>query len=599
MRLTVAILIILILTGQILKAQNLPEYKLDSVTVTAGFNKQNSFLSPRNIGYISKTEIQRIPSLSSHDLFKNISGVDIRRRGIGNTQSDISIRGSSFEQTLVMIDGVPLTDAQTGHHLLDIPMEGNISKIEVLKGSGSRVFGVNAFGGAVNIITESEWNNRLSIQGSAGSFGTYSGLMSIGKQLSGIDNILNLSLSSSNGYRYNTDYKNFSAFYKANFQNILSGLKLSVGFSEKSYGANGFYSLLYPDQWEHTKSGLMIASLENNNMDLNLNWRFHDDEYLLFRNDPQKYRNHHIKNNFGLRAKYKTISEYGLLTFGIESGFETIESNNLGNHERSRLNIFIDDHLEISDKIILSFGNSIHFSSDWSPKMSPGADISIKMSDDIVAFSTAGYSFRAPTYTELYYKSPINEGNAGLKPESSFGYEFGLRYSVEKLQGSFSIFGRKAWDLIDWVKAPESKIWKTENLNKINYTGIEFAFRLNNLPAPLFPINYFKIDYSYIRSTRELSSKESKYLMDHLTHQFLINLDIELFYSIMSNFAPRYEKRNFGGDAFICDLKILRNIGDFDLSLTVTNLFNKSYFEYDGLPLPGRQISALFCYVLQ
>ena len=168
---------------------------------------------------ISREEIQKSTATNVSELLQQIAGLDIRRRGAEGMQADLYIRGGSFDQTLLLIDGIKVEDPQTGHHTMNmtLPLEV-IEKIEIIKGSASRIYGQNAFTGAVNIITKKEIKNELSIELSNGSFDQKRGSFTIQKELKNSDILFNYSRKESEGYRYNTDYENDEFFIKSNFK---------------------------------------------------------------------------------------------------------------------------------------------------------------------------------------------------------------------------------------------------------------------------------------------------------------------------------------------------------------------------------------------
>ena len=148
------------------------EIKLDEIEILSSprieiKSSQNSI----SVVSISREEIQNSTATNLSELLQQIAGIDIRRRGVEGMQADLYIRGGSFDQTLLLIDGMKVEDPQTGHHTMNmtLPLEV-IEKIEIIKGSASRIYGQNAFTGAINIITKRDIENNISLHLSGGSF---------------------------------------------------------------------------------------------------------------------------------------------------------------------------------------------------------------------------------------------------------------------------------------------------------------------------------------------------------------------------------------------------------------------------------------------
>ncbi|MDO9153018.1 MAG: TonB-dependent receptor plug domain-containing protein, partial [Paludibacter sp.] len=231
------------------------ELKLDSVSinlteidVVAERNKIYSEMG-RIVTVVSRNDIKKQSLQSIDDLLENIAGIDIRNRGVNGTQADISMRGGSFDQVLVLLNGVNITDPQTGHYNLDIPVDlADVVRVEVLQGSSARFYGPNAFSGAINIVTEKKTKRELTVHYTEGSFNTYtqSATGAIGNEK--MQSFASISHKSSDGYRENTDFKIYNAFSQSVLRTANFGkFDLQSAYQQKSYGANGFYSLAFPN----------------------------------------------------------------------------------------------------------------------------------------------------------------------------------------------------------------------------------------------------------------------------------------------------------------------------------------------------------------
>lgn len=184
--------------------QEVPETVIQAKRIDLPFS-QNS----HTINVISNEEIKTSSAQNVADLLQQIPGIDVRRRGTDGMQSDLYIRGGNFEQTLLLIDGIKVDDAQTGHHTMNmiIPFE-NIERIEVIKGPAARIYGQNAFGGAINIVTKSNVENRVTAQLGTGSYGRFNGEIGGALKIKNTSHQFQYTKNMSKGYRYNTDYDN-------------------------------------------------------------------------------------------------------------------------------------------------------------------------------------------------------------------------------------------------------------------------------------------------------------------------------------------------------------------------------------------------------
>jgi len=148
--------------------QKLEEVLIQENRIQLPFSKQN-----RSIVLLDRRQLEVSPAKSLNEVLSFVPGVDVRQRGVAGVQADVGIRGGSFEQTLLLLNGIKLSDPQTGHHLMNIPIPlVGIDRVEVLKGPASRIFGQNAFTGAINVITRLAEVPSLRLQSYGGSFGS-------------------------------------------------------------------------------------------------------------------------------------------------------------------------------------------------------------------------------------------------------------------------------------------------------------------------------------------------------------------------------------------------------------------------------------------
>lgn len=157
--------------------ETIPEVNIQEVIIYENRIQLPLSQKPSSIVVIDSGKIINLPVQSISDLLHYVAGVDIRQRGSNGIQSDISIRGSSFDQVLILINGIKISDPQTGHYSFNLPVDiSSIDHIEVYKGPSARVFGQNAFAGAINIITKNTDSKYIQLKSIAGDFGLAGGI---------------------------------------------------------------------------------------------------------------------------------------------------------------------------------------------------------------------------------------------------------------------------------------------------------------------------------------------------------------------------------------------------------------------------------------
>ena len=560
---------------------------------------------------ISKEEIQKSTATNVSELLQQIAGLDVRRRGAEGMQADLYIRGGSFDQTLLLIDGIKVEDPQTGHHTMNmtLPLEV-IEKIEIIKGASSRIYGQNAFTGAINIITKKDIENNISLAISGGSFNQKRASITIQKEYENSEILFNYNRKESEGYRYNTDFKNDEFFFKSNFK--IKNQKISAigAFNERKFGANGFYASPEAiDQYEETQASIvgLSTTYENDNLILKpkLYWKRNQDMYVYLRQDPSVYRNLHISNKVGIEVNALLNTSLGMLGLGIDISNTTLSSNNLGQRDRKMLHIFVEQEMKFFDgKLDLTPGLAITYFSDlanssdpdstetsdgWTniPHIYPGIDLGYKLNEKFKLYSNVGYTFRIPTYTDLFYSSPTTVGNEFLVYEKAFTSELGIKYTKENFNMTFSAYNRAASDVIDYVKNEESEPWQANNIRDINTIGIElnmgYKFYLGS-----FNKHQINFGFSNIKDAlKETDFNFSRYTLNSLKNQITATYAFEINEKINTTLAYKNAERLNEDNYTVVDFRTSYKFDKFTLSVILNNILDVKYSETNLVPMPG------------
>ncbi len=578
------------------------KYNLIEVVV-----KENRMLIPflkvsQNITLISKANIQATPARSIQEVLAYTPGIDVRQRGISGVQADIGIRGGSFEQTLILVNGIKLSDPQTGHHMMNIPVPLQaIERIDVLKGPGSRIFGQNAYAGAINIITVLPEKKSIVVQGFGGDFGMLGGNVYAALPVGKYKQVVSASHDASKGYWHNSDFKVSNMYYESGLDfNKKHQIRTMVGYTLRDFGANGFYSNRFPDQWEATKT--LLASVSHTYTHKNLYvqtrsyWRKNEDEFRLKRNEPAFYTNIHKTEVMALEVNATYISKFGKTGFGVENRKERINSTNLGDRSRLLSGIVLEHRIEFCKKASLRAGLYSNYYNEYGWKYFPGAEFGYQFSAKSRFYTNFGKSYRIPTYTELYYKDPSNSSNPDLKPEESLSYEAGYKYNSKKISGEVVVFNRNSSNMIDYFRPAIDSVvnpnkWSPRNIGSVTFWGIETAINYAvNVGSNNLLIKNIGLSYNYINANvQQVTSVESRYALSALKHQVIGRIQLNFFKVADLNINMRYIERIALSPYFLLDsklnLKLAHNAGCF---MEVSNISNTNYIEAGYLQMPGR-----------
>ena len=574
------------------KTQELDTIVIKSTRIDLPF-KENS----RTINVITSEVIKNSAATNVADLLQQVAGVDIRRRGTAGSQADLYIRGGGFDQTLLLIDGIKMDDSQTGHHTMNaaLPIEV-IERIEIIKGPAARVFGQNAFTGAINIVTKKKLSNTLSANIETGSFGQLTCSVTVGKEFENSSIIAHVGILTSDGYRTNSDYENKNYLLKGVFNKKKQPIEVIATFFDKKFGAQNFYT---PDSWgfneyEETQNSLLGASTtfrtEKFKITPRVYWKRGQDIFLLKRDDPSFYRNLHITNKVGVETNASYTSNYGVTGFGIDVSSVSISSNNLGDRNRTMANLFLEHRFKLGDKVDVTPGVAVTYFSDFKFHAFPGLDLGIQLSENLKAYGNLGITYRIPTYTDLYYSDRTTDGNPNLKPEEAFAQEIGLKYNSGRFTTSVAIFNRDATNLIDYIRqnTADSK-YTASNITKVNTKGFEVNtethFKINEFNQTLsFGYNFLNDDI--LDQNQELS----RYSLNTLKHQFITRFTSKLFKNVRQNIIYKHAERTIGTSYNVWDASVIVDFNKFNFTVTANNIFDAAYIESGFVPMPSSSI---------
>ncbi len=570
-----------------IKIDSLQEVVISSSRIDLPFNKNS-----RTIQLITAEDLKKSGVANVADALQQIAGIDIRRRGTNGTQADLYIRGGSFDETLLLIDGIKVDDAQTGHHTLNLalPIEV-IKRIEIIKGPAARVFGQNAFTGAINIITKDSLDNAVSVGIQAGSYGQVSTAITAGVNLEDSNHIIHFSKNTSNGYRYNTDFDNENFVLKSTFNKKELPIEMLVSLSERSFGSNGFYATPAAiDQYEKTKASLIgfSTTIKKGNFTWKpkVYWRRNEDEYIYVRNNPSIYRNLHISNKIAAELNGSYTSNIGITGFGIETAKVALSSNNLGANNRFVSTLFLEHRLDLlKNKLDITPGVAVTYFSDFKFFAFPGIDIGYQILNNLRVYGNVGYTYRIPTYTDLNYKSPTTIGNSNLEPEKALSQEIGLKWNTSHFNASAAVFNRDSNHLIDYVKMQISDPWQAQNIQNVTTKGFEtqllYQFTAHSFNQKL------QLGYSYIKDDVKQSAYNfSQYVLNSMKHQFVASYTMQFLKNLSNTISYRYAERTTGDSYSVVDLGASYRLKAFEISLFANNIFNATYTETNLIPMP-------------
>ena len=546
------------------------ELLLDEVSVTGSRAPLTRSQAARMVTVLERADIQQAPVQSINDLLKLAVGVDVRQRSPIGAQTDISVRGGTQEQIIVLLNGINICDPQTGHNTLDLPCDlSDIQRIEVLEGPAARIYGTSSLVGAINIVTKADpspaspkGEEQLLLRAEGGSHGYANAAARIllpPYREGRVGSSLSASYARSDGYSrskagsLNSDYSGAKAFYQGHYVTNALSLNWHFGIADKGWGSSTAYASSKwqaDDQYEHTTklTAALQASVKSGALSLHptVYWNQHQDRYEGYRNRPDLMPyNYNRTDVFGLQLNSHFDWSLGRTALGAELRNENLVSGNLGEPltrphaiygtdrdytlglNRTNISAYAE-HNVLLQNLTVSAGFVVvkNTWADMNPTIYPGIDASLRLGSHWKLHASYNTSLRMPSFTEMYYKLQGYKADPHLKPEEMRAMELGASLHQSPFTLHLALWHHHGRNMIDWImdtRQGDEAAWQSVNHTRLNSVGLETSAQLSILNSQ------FSISYSYIHQEKDLEPGiVSQYALEYLRHKLVANIHIPL-----------------------------------------------------------------------
>lgn len=554
-----------------------------------------------DVDSVSSKELTRGDTGAATSPLEHVSGVDLRSRGPEGTQADPSIRGSTYEEVAVLLDGVKIMDPQTGHYNLDIPVTRfDLERADVMKEPSSALYGPGACAGAINLVTKRPEKNQVQAEYLFGEHALQGQGASVSRAHDDLYYRVSYEHTSAKAATPDTDFEHKTGTVYVNKDMGLLSVDNLTGYQKKDYGAGSFYSNLFPAEEEHTQTFFtrtgMRYSLDPGSIEEQVYFRRHRDKFILDRNNPVSV-NYHTTYVYGANSQLRIPTKLAEFTAGLDTSNEEINSSNLGKHKRPGQAFYFGVTPDLGERASADMRVRTDYYQDWGWNQSYNLGSGYWLIPDAFKMRASfAHALRIPTFTELFYRDAANLGNSSLDTEESDGVTAGLLYQ----RGSFSSYAdgflRKARNVIDWTRFNASSPWQATNLGKIDFKGVECGLNIDGIfSSSLVSFDRLKASYSHTEADSQATGFLSKYALDVLTHQVLMELEAQVFaLEVSGSFS--YNQRRFGESYFLGSVTVSKKIAGRGFMaepfVTVDNIADTHYSEVGGVVQPGRWVKS-------
>jgi vitamin B12 transporter len=483
---------------------------LNPVTVTASRTLQKITATGRAITVVDGQQFAQLPVNSLDELLKYVPGVEVQQRGPAGAQGDIIIRGGTFQQVLVLLDGIKMNDPVTGHFSGYIPIAPyEIERIEILRGPASAIYGAEAVGGVINVITKtfsgvqkSKSANALAsvglgeyglVQGNVG-FYKNTGKMNLAGGLYSNNSHGQLLRGNNRGYFYNTTGSASAGFALPKQWQLF----VRSSIDRRSFAAQNFYTTFASDTatekvvswWNQVK---LARQTDRNSDAIDVVYKQLRDKFQF--NSRAAFNDNRSVFTAVQYVHTARTSEVVTVNYGAQADWRSIRSNDRGNHGTAHGAVFMGASVAHKNWHV-NPAIRLDYDENFGLEVLPQLNASVQLKRFVIR-ANAGRAIRSADFTERYnnYNKPLvtsgSIGNPNLSAERSWSYDAGVDYVSQHFKLSASAFWRTQGDVIDWTPTPYAQMPRQENLvptgryalannlKSVDTRGIEFDMAIS------------------------------------------------------------------------------------------------------------------------
>jgi vitamin B12 transporter len=582
------------------------EVEVGKVVVTATKTEVEISESPQSISVVSQAEIMNTPDRSLGSILQRVPGVMVTENGPVGSISTPAIRGSTSGQVLILINGRRINDAQNGQFdLNNLPVaKEEIDHIEVLRGAASALYGADALGGVINIITKKPSSKPdTSVSASYGRFDTQQYSLTHrwkpGAFLYGVS----LTRERSSGYRENSDYDAWILGGEVGYEiSPQTEMMFSARTIKKEIGLPG--TITFPDPDDRQKDEITLLDLNIKSQpisSLNLNVKgFYNNYRNTFEAGTQGALSMggsalHKSSATGaeLQATYALLEKH-LITGGLEGIEDRADSSSFGVKEATRGAIYLQDEIEMAP-FLMTLGARYDYHSIYEEQFNPRIGMVLRLPQDLFLRASIARSFRAPTFNDLYWPaSAYTAGNPDLQPEKAWAYEIG----AEKKFGHFAVikaagFYRDVQDLINWAAGSDG-VWRPSNVSSAKIWGAEGEVIFYPFKGLAIPLNY-----SFLYPRDEATGEPIPAKPKHMAN---IGIEYTSSFGLKPSLKGRYvqfyvnDSSTLNRDYFVLDARVgydfkIHGYLSGEAFISLTNALDEEYQTIEGYPMPPRSLN--------